>query len=88
MIEITKYSNRRLYGPNPDAKSRRKKMYLGLGDVARLVRAGEQIAVYEYGNGKGRGANITDEILLDVLKTQHIRAPALSTTELLDLIRR
>jgi polyhydroxyalkanoate synthesis regulator protein len=88
MIQITKYASRRLYGPDPHAKDPQKKTYLGLEDVARLVRAGEQVVIYEYGNGKGRSVNITDEILLDVLKLQHIRAPALSTAELLELIRR
>lgn len=76
MHQLTKYANRRLYDPQTSA-------YITLEGVRLLIVAGETIAVSHHKTG----ANLTREVLLDVLKACEMKDPRLPLPRLAQLIR-
>lgn len=73
MIEITKYANRRLY-----AQGR----YVRLSEVQEWIKEGESIRVVH----QHTGADMTHEVLLDILKQSETVYPRMSDQQLRNLI--
>jgi polyhydroxyalkanoate synthesis regulator protein len=79
MIEIIKYPNRRLYGPQ---KLTGKRGYLTLGDIRKLIEEGERVCVRPHGSRR----LITEEVLLEILKERELERPRMTQEQICNLI--
>jgi polyhydroxyalkanoate synthesis repressor PhaR len=77
ILEFRKYPNRRLY-------DMRESRYITLADIRKAVLEGHEIRVIDHKTGK----DMTQEVLLDVLRQCEMEAPRLEPAALTDLIRR
>jgi polyhydroxyalkanoate synthesis repressor PhaR len=76
MKNVKRYSNRKLY----DSDS---KHYVTLVDIARAVRAGDDVQVHDYVTG----VDITSRVLAQVIALEESKAPRVGVEVLTRVIR-
>jgi polyhydroxyalkanoate synthesis regulator protein len=78
MIQIVKYPNRRMYGPQENGKQG----YLTLGDIRKLVEARQQFCIRRHKTNR----NVTQEVLLEILKERELERPRMTQEQICNLI--